>query len=221
MDIPPFEFGPLAKQGLFWPAQRLLFVADLHLGKEASFCREGIAVPRGASETTLQRVHDMLAETSASRLAILGDLFHAKSSLANDVRSLFASFLASIPNVAVTLVRGNHDLATGKLPSEWPIEVTDAPWIVDDLELAHFPSSPQAPRSLTIAGHLHPAIRLRGNAAHGNKLACFHYDKAMRCLTLPAIGAFTGTALIRPSRDDRVWITAEDEVMELDVRAIA
>jgi hypothetical protein len=147
MDLSDFQFVPLAHDGLYWPSQKTLFVADLHLGKEASFCREGIAVPRGASERTLQRISKMLAETEAERLVILGDLFHARSSLAEDVRALFASFLESVSPVSVTLVLGNHDRAVGALPNEWPMKIVNA-WSMNGISLSHFPSLPIGEDSL-------------------------------------------------------------------------
>jgi uncharacterized protein len=219
MDLSEFQFVPLAYAGLYWPSQKTLFVADLHLGKEASFCREGIAVPRGTSERTLRRISEMLAETGAENLVILGDLFHARSSLAEDVRALFASFLESVSPVSVTLVLGNHDRAVGALPKEWPMKIVSA-WSMKGISLSHFPSLPIGEDSLALAGHLHPAIKLRGPAGNEGKLACFHYDSTLRCLTLPAVGEFTGTALVHPVAGDRVWISVGSEVREIDLRVV-
>jgi uncharacterized protein len=220
MDLFDFQFVPIAHGGLFWPSQKTLLVADLHLGKEATFCREGIAVPRGASERTLQRISQMLRETEANCLQILGDLFHARSSLAKDVRALFATFLESHRKVTTTLVLGNHDRAVGVLPSDWPLKILES-GSLQGISLSHFPSAPADECLLTIAGHLHPAVRLRGPAASEGKLACFHFDAARRCLTLPAVGDFTGTVQIHPTAGDRVWITVGDEVKEIDLRMIA
>lgn len=196
----------------------MLLVADLHLGKEATFCRGGIAVPRGSTVATLQMITDMLVESSASTLVILGDLFHAKSSLAADIRHCFEEFLKRHQGVDVVLVKGNHDKSTGSLPTHWPMQIVDAPWSFDGVSLVHYPSPPSDGTQLCIAGHLHPAIRLR--VAGAGKLPCFHFDADMRCITLPAAGEFTGTAVIRPNANDRVWVISEDDVLELDSRLL-
>ncbi len=221
----PFEvagtaFTPLADRGLFWQSQNTLMVADLHLGKEATFCASGIAVPRGSTGRTLQCVEAMLRQTQSSRLIILGDLFHAKSSLAPDVREQFIQFLDRCGAGEVILVRGNHDRSAGTLPSDWPLVVVEEPLVIDQVELAHFPGPPTAPNQLRIAGHLHPGVVL-GRPAGGRKLPCFHYSAHDACLTLPAAGDFTGTARVRPSGQDRVWIAAENTVIEVDLRHLA
>jgi uncharacterized protein len=210
------QFRPLAKRGLYWVDQNALLVADLHLGKEATFCHEGIAVPRGASERTLEVIAEMLQITGASQLMILGDLFHAKSSLADDMKSLFAKFLLDTTPVQVSLIKGNHDRAVGELPTDWPMQVVQSPYVIGEIELSHFPDHAAPECSLRIAGHVHPAVRLRGTGHAEGNLACFHYDAQRRCLTLPAVGAFTGTKQIRPTGQDRVWIVSENELFEID-----
>lgn len=220
MKMDQHAFTPLAKRGLYWPESQVLFVADLHLGKEATFCREGIAVPRGASERTLEAITQMLQQTAASQLMILGDLFHAKSSLADDMRDLFESFLLHMTDIHVTLVKGNHDRAVGALPTHWPMTIDESPFLFGDIELSHFPDRAAPECALRISGHVHPAVRLRGGGQAEGKLACFHYDAKQRCLTLPAVGEFTGTKQIRPVGQDRIWVVSDDDVIEIDRRLV-
>jgi uncharacterized protein len=207
------RFRPLPHQGLHWVDQAALLVADLHLGKEATFCSGGIAVPRGSSEQTLRTVAVMLRDTRAERLWILGDLFHAKSSLAFDMRTLFVDFLHEFSGVDVTLVKGNHDRSSGPLPNDWPMTIVESPHVIDSVELSHFPDQAISNCEMRIAGHTHPAIRLRGCGE--GKMACFHFDAATRCLTLPAVGKFTGTRLVRPNHQDRIWVSTGDEIIEI------
>lgn len=214
------QFRPLPNRGLHWIDQNALLVADLHLGKEATFCHEGIAVPRGASERTLEVIADMLQTTAASHLMILGDLFHAKSSLADDMKAMFANFLMNIGSVQVLLIKGNHDQNVGTLPTHWLMQVVESPYVLRGIELSHFPDQAAAECSLRIAGHVHPAVRLRGSGHAEGKLACFHYDAQRRCLTLPAAGAFTGTKQIQPTGQDRVWVVSDNEVIEVKRRHI-
>jgi metallophosphoesterase superfamily enzyme len=239
VKLKQIELQLLSGRGVYWPAQRMLLVADLHLGKEATFRANGLAVPRGATDATLGVITQMIAQTGAERLTILGDLFHARSSLVESVRESFTRFLGLHRALDVTLVVGNHDVATGPLSGQWPLRVVAPPWIVDAVTLEHFPGPPRRATALgecvlpaeatalgecllpsedsriCLAGHLHPAVRLGDAISTAGKLPCFFFDSANSCLILPAIGQFTGTAVVQPTGGDRVWVLADGEVIEV------
>lgn len=44
----------LPEHALWWPAAQTLFIADLHLGKAASYRRLGQPVPTGSTQDNLQ-----------------------------------------------------------------------------------------------------------------------------------------------------------------------
>jgi len=61
---------------IFWPDEKLLAVADLHLEKGSSFAARGVLLPPYDTATTLARLA-RLVERYAPRLVIaLGDSFH-------------------------------------------------------------------------------------------------------------------------------------------------
>ena len=95
-DIP---FRLLADRGMFWPEQRTLFIADTHFGKGAAFRKAGIPVPAGSTEGTLAKIAGMIRNTNATRLCILGDMFHARSSLAKDVCQSIDEFMNEFSHV--------------------------------------------------------------------------------------------------------------------------
>lgn len=194
-------------RGVYWPDQRTLFVADTHFGKDATFRHHGIAVPTGGTDQTLAAISRMMRATGAIRLVILGDMFHARSSLAADVRSSVENFFADHDTVEFVLVRGNHDAQVGSLPRQWPIEIVEPGTTIDGVVMNHHPGD-VAGDELMLCGHLHPAVRVVGEG----KLACFYLSRA--CLVLPAIGDFTGTHAVTPGRGDRVWLVADDEIIE-------
>jgi metallophosphoesterase superfamily enzyme len=43
----------LPEKAVFWPAQGMLIIADIHFGKAASFRAQGIPVPRGTTTENL------------------------------------------------------------------------------------------------------------------------------------------------------------------------
>ena len=67
----------LAQHALWWPAQGTLFIADLHLGKAATFRARGIPVPAGTTQGNLDRLSALLLGLPVHRLVVLGDFLHA------------------------------------------------------------------------------------------------------------------------------------------------
>ncbi len=201
----------LHERGVYWPDQGILFVADPHFGKEATFRRHAIPVPRGGTAGTLRRIASMLDATGARRLVILGDMFHARSSLSPDVLDSMDGFFEKHDRLECTLVRGNHDAWIGSLPSGWPIAIVDPGERIERLAMGHSPSDYEAGMELMLCGHVHPAVWF-GAGDDRLRLAC--YWQRQRVLHLPAIGCFTGTHTIRPCRGDRVWMVTDQQVIE-------
>ena len=52
----------LPERALWWPAQRVLWVADLHLGKAATYRALGQPVPSGTTLVNLQRLSQLIAQ---------------------------------------------------------------------------------------------------------------------------------------------------------------
>ena len=69
------------------------------------------------------------------------------------------------------------------------------------------------PAGYALAGHIHPAVRLCGEGDETLRLACFWFGK--RHGVLPACGAFTGSAVVRPRVGDQVFVIAEGEVLRV------
>src|SRR5689334_19544287 len=116
------EMIPQANRTLFWPAERTLFVADVHLGKGAAFRAGAVPVPTGSTQDTLSRLHDAVVEPEASRLVILGDLWHAAAGRTCENLEQFLTWRGRHPGLSVTLVEGNHDVKSGPLPLNHEIE---------------------------------------------------------------------------------------------------
>ncbi len=207
----------LPQGGVFWPAQQALIVADLHLGKEASFRKSCIPVPSGATEGTLGLVASMLELLPVNKVIFLGDLFHAKSSASKDVLQTVDGFFERFDDNRFLLTIGNHDRNISALLDRWPIQAAESIEL-ESIEFAHHPLTGvelacRGEEELRVCGHLHPAARLSYVTDSLRKLPCFWYTD--RQLILPAIGEFTGTHRIQPGADDRVWVIADSQVIEV------
>jgi DNA ligase-associated metallophosphoesterase len=201
----------LADRAAYWPSQRTLFVADYHLGKAASFRSAGIPLPPGTTTENVERLERAVAGTGASRVVFLGDFLHSAAGRAPRTLARFADWRAARPDVALTLVRGNHDARAGDPPAEWRLDVTDAGSRLGPFVLNHEPGASRG--GYALAGHIHPAVRLRDGADASLRLPCFWF--AARYGVLPAFGAFTGTAVVRPRRGDQVFVIADGEVVKM------
>lgn len=213
VSIEGIELRFLAQRGLYWPEQETLFIADTHFGKEATFRSAGIAAPRGCTGGTLASISNMLRECHASRLVLLGDMFHARTSISEDIRNSLDTFFADHSELKFSLVLGNHDRHIRRLPSHWPIEILETGTRLGRISISHLPQSPVLGSDLLLCGHLHPAYRLVSRFDSIGKLSCFWLSQ--RQLVLPAIGEFTGTEVIKPQKSDRTWVIADGQIIEI------
>lgn len=193
----------------YWPAARVLLVADFHLGKAASFRSAGIALPRGTTDDNVARLDAALAGREVDEVVFLGDFLHSAQGRAPATLARFARWRASRPSVAMTLVRGNHDDRAGDPPAEWGFRCVDPGEARGPFALVHEPSPVRG--GYALAGHVHPAVRLSERGGQSLRLPCFWFGP--RVGVLPSFGAFTGSALVRPRAGDQVFVVADDEVI--------
>lgn len=197
-------------RGLFWIDRQTLIVTDTHFGKADHFRRAGVPVPVGATQATLDRIGTMLTDTGATRLIVLGDFFHASVTPDDHALVTLEQWLRHI-EVPVVVVPGNHDRHGAAITRQLPVTWTDAAWHEDGITLRHHP--PDAPEGPTLAGHLHPAVRLAGQARSSMRVPCFCFKPMLGLL--PAVGAFTGMHPIRPASRDRVIAVGDGELIDL------
>jgi DNA ligase-associated metallophosphoesterase len=201
----------LPERAAYWLEERLLLVADVHLGKAHSFRRLGVPVPEATTTGTLARLTRALQRSGARRLVVLGDLQHSAGGRGHATIDAVGRWRRAHAAIEMTLVRGNHDARAGDPPAEWGIGIVHEPWSVGTLALRHEPQA-EAGRYV-LAGHLHPAVHLHGRGPGGVRLPCFHFGAAVG--VLPAFGEFTGSVGVRAAAGDRVFAIADDEVREV------
>ncbi|MDM4017976.1 ligase-associated DNA damage response endonuclease PdeM [Roseiconus lacunae] len=210
----------LAVGGVYHRDQGFLLVADLHLGKDTTFRKYGLAVPRGAASATIAKVERLIEATDPEQVFFLGDMFHAKSAVSDDLHQQIVAFRDRHRRLAMTLVRGNHDASFRNLPDVWAIESVGEGFTIGNVRLCHHPIESSAAEGLAFAGHVHPSFSMQSATERLGRLPCFWYSRG--CLVLPALGEFTGTHSVRHDRDeDRVWIAADETVLEVPYRSAA
>jgi DNA ligase-associated metallophosphoesterase len=206
----------LAERALWLPELATVLVADVHIGKAASFRRLGTPVPEATTAATLARLSAVLRATRAAQLVVLGDLQHSVHAQAAAPAGAFGAWRAGHAELALTLVAGNHDQRAGAPPPAWRVQVVDEPHeLAPGLALVHHPR--ELPLHYALAGHVHPAVVLAGRGPGAVRLPCFHFGPG--CGVLPAFGEFTGSHVVRPLPGERVFVVAEGEVREWPVAA--
>ncbi len=190
----------LADRALYWPRAATLFVADVHLGKAAALRAGGVPVPHGGTKIDLARLAALVARTRAQRLVVLGDFLHAAAGRVAALDIAFKAWRRAHAQLALLLVRGNHDDHAGDPPADWSIDVVAEPHPLAPFLACHLPVTPAS--GYALCGHVHPGVRLYGAAEASARLSCFVLGR--RRAILPAFGGFTGLALMPPAVGDRL-----------------
>jgi len=179
----------LRASGALWlAAERCLVVADLHLEKGSAYAVRGQMLPPYDTTDTLERLQAEIAALSPATVVLLGDTFHDARSEDRLAAADGARLRALAAGRSLVWVVGNHD-ADGprRLPGEAVAELGVGP-----LTLRHEPRA--GPRPGEVAGHLHPAARVR--ASRGSvRRRCFVTDGER--MVLPAFGAYAGGLNVR------------------------
>lgn len=185
----------------FEPVKRVLLVADVHLGKAATFRTLGVPVPAGTTQGNLDRLSLAIARFKPAGVCFLGDLLHAKAAHNPELLGKLHEWRSEHAHVHMTLVRGNHDSKAGDPPASLNVDVVEEPFMLGQFALCHHPQP--VPGALAVAGHEHPAVVLKGKARSRVRLPCFYLKQGQ--LILPSFGEFTGGFTIEPKPGEAVF----------------
>ncbi|MEO8388727.1 ligase-associated DNA damage response endonuclease PdeM [Polaromonas sp.] len=201
----------LPERALWWPAGRVLFVADLHLGKAATYRALGQPVPAGTTRENLARLSRLLLHYPPAQLVFLGDFLHAAAARTPSVLQALDAWRAQFAALDCVLVRGNHDSRAGDPPLSLGIRVVDEPWLVGPFAACHHPQHHKT--HAVIAGHLHPAVQLRGPGRDSLRLPCFCLELGLAIV--PAFGELTGGWRMPQQAGRRLYPVADSAVWHL------
>jgi uncharacterized protein len=187
MSAYPFTFAgtdlvALPSGALFWPAQNLLCVSDLHLGKSERRARFGTAsLPPYETRDTLARLQSDLRGTGARTVICLGDSFDDTIAAAalDDEEKLWIATLQS--GRRWIWIEGNHDPGPVDLGGMHMAELAMPP-----LTFRHI-ARPGAMGELS--GHYHPKVQVR---TRGRSLSRPAFLIDADRVILPAYGTYTG-----------------------------
>ena len=172
-----------ASGALYWPGEKLLIVADMHLEKGSAAAARGHLLPPYDTAETLTRLEASIERFEPERVALLGDSFHDAGAL-DRLHPDDLEWLYNLQDGREWIwITGNHDPV---IPEELAGKVVAA-LEVSGVTLRHTPS--RGPVTHEICGHLHPAAKL---ALEGAVLRRPCFVGNGRRLIVPAFGAYAG-----------------------------
>lgn len=203
------ELVALLPQKAIWlKNQSVVLLADLHFGKINHFRKSGIPVPPKANDKNTDLLISVLQTTKPERVIFLGDLFHSHY---NEEWEVLGQVRRHFVNCSFELVLGNHDILSALQYERNNLQLHVGEYRLGNFLLSHEPLQNIPADTYNLAGHIHPAVRLRGTGRQSVTLPCFYFGKQQGIL--PAFGSFTGTARIVPKKDDRIFVIAENKVI--------
>ncbi len=175
-----------AQKAIYWPGEKALIIADVHLGKTALFRQHGIPVPASILSSDLHRLSSLIASYQPKKLIVVGDMFHQDF---NTDLQVFTDWRNSFDKLQIILVQGNHDILPMIQYRYMGIDLYNPNLNMAPFHFIH-KQEDAAHDWFTISGHIHPGVRLTGPAKQAIKLPCFRV--ADNNIVLPAFSAFTG-----------------------------
>jgi hypothetical protein len=225
----PFAGHELAlgsARALYWPAERALLVADLHLEKASWFAQTGQMLPPYDSRDTLERLADAVKVTGARRVITLGDNFHDDAGalrLDAHCTGMLEALTRALDWVWIT---GNHDEA---LPKGFGAT------IVPELEIGGVILRHEARAGETapeLSGHYHPKLRVNVRNRHIARPCAVlgRNESGAERMILPAFGTLTGgldaaapeiRAALSPARSIEALMAAKGRIARFPLWAAA
>ena len=158
---------------LWFTAEKVLVINDLHIGYEESLHRKGVLVPRFQLEQIINKLKLILQKTKPAKIIINGDLKHEFGKVLRqewkEVLHFLDFVLANVPEVII--IKGNHDPIIKPIADKRGVVVVGE-YQVGDTLIVHGDELVETNAKRIVIGHEHPAITIR-EGSKWEKYKCF------------------------------------------------
>ena len=155
------------------PEEKLLVVADIHLGFEEYLRKQGVLVPKFHLKDCIEKLDWILKRVVIKKVVLNGDVKHEFGTISQqewkDTRKLIHFFEEK--KIKIVVVKGNHDIIFHPLAEKHALEEVKELRISNFL-IIHGDKIPENLAPIVIMGHEHPAITLR-ERGKAEKFKCF------------------------------------------------
>ncbi|HKP22772.1 MAG TPA: ligase-associated DNA damage response endonuclease PdeM [Dongiaceae bacterium] len=176
---------------LYWPEERLLVAADLHLEKGTSYASSaGRLLPPYDSAQTVARLERLIDDYRPLRVVALGDSFHDRRGAMRLDGGVAERIRALSDRVDWIWIHGNHDpKPPQQLGGRGAVEIAIGP-----LVFRHDTHEGRQAEGGEVIGHYHPvaSVSTRGRSF---RRRCFAIGRDR--LLMPAFGAYAGGLNVR------------------------
>jgi len=165
---------------LWLAKERVLVIADLHIGYEEDLNKQGIMITRNQFKDTTGLLNKILKQVNPKTIVINGDLKHEFGDISSQEWRETTEILQLLLNQAkVILIKGNHDTILGPIAKKKGLEIVDS-YYTGDVCILHGDKMLENEKTknakILIIGHEHPAISLR-EESKVEKYKCFLLGK--------------------------------------------
>jgi DNA ligase-associated metallophosphoesterase len=171
---------------LYWPEQRIIVVADLHLEKGSAYATRGVMLPPYDSAATLASLQEVIEHYRPRGVIALGDSFHDRKGGARLAKADRLRLRDLQRGRSWLWISGNHD--PGRIENVGGEFV--ACLRIGPLVFRHEPAAEEN----EIVGHFHPVARI---SVRGRSMRRRCFVSSQERLVMPAFGAFAGGLNIR------------------------
>ncbi|WP_419421405.1 ligase-associated DNA damage response endonuclease PdeM (plasmid) [Legionella sp. D16C41] len=166
---------------IYWPAQQLVIVADLHLEKGSYYAKRGNPLPLYDTWDTLKRLEYVVDHFKPKILLSLGDNVHDSNAflrINNSARKLLEHISTQLDKWIWLM--GNHDKKVTLSFASNIFFCTN--WKLENITFTHdfLPDTPYQ-----IVGHYHPKLKIKKISAK-----CFLVNQNK--IIMPSFGSYTG-----------------------------
>lgn len=188
--------------GLYLKKERILVIADLHIGYEEMLNKQGVLIPRHQLKDIIDRLDKIFSKIKPLKIVINGDLKHEFGTISEqEWRDALKVIDYLSRKGKVILVKGNHDTILGPISKKRKVELVDE-YKVGDIVIAHgdeiIDGRKMKGLKTIVIGHEHPAVVLKENGRK-EKYKCFLKGKWKRknLIVMPSMNPVTeGTDIL-------------------------
>lgn len=147
------------RRGAVLTGAATLVVADLHVGRDEA---SNVTLPLGERTDLVDRLRELLAETTPETVAFAGDVLHRFDGASERARRTLDALVGACRDVDAqpVFVRGNHDTVLGDLRDD-----VEPSYVVDGSPrtvVCHGHEVPDTSADRYVIGHDHPVITIEG-----------------------------------------------------------
>lgn len=199
-------------KALYFPEEKILAIADLHIGYEESLNSQGIFVPRRQFEETMKDLKEVFEKVDVEEVVIVGDLKHEFGTISSqewiEVRKVLDFIKEN--SEKVILIKGNHDKILEPIAEREEVEIKEY-YKKNGICFVHgdklVMECLDKDVKMIVAGHRHPAVVLADNYKT-ERYKCFLVGKfkGKKIIILPSFFPFVEGSEVSEIEDNRMFI---------------